>query len=89
MSSHRVYQIYGPAKNGGSRVYKYGLTKNEDLRPRRQLRRCTRMFGADCDYSWVRKDIDGWYRARKVEAGYATKYKIRFGNCPPGMRKCL
>ena len=89
MSTHRAYQIYGPAPRGGSKVYKYGITKVGKSRPERQLSRCAKAFGVDCTFMWVRKDIDGWYRARKVEAGYATKYKMRFGKCPPGMRRCL
>lgn len=89
MSTHRIYQVYAPAKKGGHRVYKYGITKAGEARPKRQLRRCKRAMGVDCTFSWVRNDVDGWLKARKVEAGYATKYKMRFDRCPPGMPRCL
>lgn len=89
MSTHRVYQIYGPGERGGSRLYKYGITKVGKSRPQSQLAACRKKFGADCTFSWVRNDVDGWLRARKVEAGYAARYKARFGHCPPGMRRCL
>lgn len=89
MSTYRVYQIYGPGEKGGSRVYKYGITKAGERRPKSQLKACRSAFGNDCSFSWLRNDVSGWYRARKVEAGYASKYKARFERCPPGMKRCL
>lgn len=90
MSTYRVYQIYAPAPRGGSRVYKYGITKRGAERPSKQRAACAKLFKVDdCQFSWVRKDVGGWKHARQVEAGYAAKYKKKFGDCPPGMRRCL
>jgi hypothetical protein len=46
-------------------------------------------MGARCRWVWARKDVEGWKRAREVEAGYAAKWKKKYGECPPGMRRCL
>jgi len=37
----------------------------------------------------MRDDVPGWLKARRIEAGYATRYKNVKGKCPPGMVKCL
>lgn len=90
MSEYRVYQIYYTKRNGGTRLYKYGITKVGEARPRDQLRNCAQATGvAECEWLWVRTEIRGWLRARRVEAGYAMKYKLKLGECPPGMKRCL
>ncbi|WP_121253031.1 hypothetical protein [Nocardioides ferulae] len=91
MDQYRVYQLYVSVPGKGSRLYKYGITKRGAARPKRQLKKCKKEMGLgiDCDYAWVRKDIDGWYNARKVEAAHTTKYKLRFKDCPTGMPTCM
>lgn len=89
MAPRGVYQIYAPAPRGGSRVYKYGITKNGESRPRAQMTACRKAMGVRCRWVWMREDVGGWKHARQVEAGYAAKYKHKFGHCPPGMKRCL
>jgi hypothetical protein len=89
MSPHNVYQIFARTKSGKVIVWRYGITKVGASRPRSQLKACEAALGVDCHWDWVRTDVKGWLKARRVEAGYATKYKSRFGKCPKGMRRCL
>lgn len=89
MRPYGVYQIYYEAPRGGSRAHKYGITRVGDTRPRSQLGPCRKAVGVRCRYIWLRRDVGGWKHARQVEAGYAAKYKHKFGDCPPGMRRCL
>lgn len=89
MSPHGVYQIYARDSAGKIRVYKYGITKNGASRPKSQLKRCAKVMGGPCQFDWLRTGVKGWFRARKVEAIHATKYKHVTGKCPPGMRRCL
>lgn len=89
MSKHGVYEIRAVDQSGQVRIYKYGITKVGPKRPQSQIAKCQRVMGARCRWNWVRTDVKGWYRARKVEAAYATKYKHTHGRCPKGMPKCL
>lgn len=89
MRPYGVYQIYSRAPGGGSKAFKYGITRVGERRPASQLAKCERLMGTECRYIWLRKGVGGWKHARQVEAGYAAKYKHKFGDCPPGMRRCL
>ena len=89
MSKHGVYEIRAIDASGKVRIYKYGITKVGRTRPQSQIAKCQRVMGARCRWTWVRTDVKGWYRARKVEASYATKYKHVHGRCPKGMPRCL
>lgn len=82
-----VYAIY--PIGGGTDTWKFGITRVGASRPRSQLGACGRHFGTDCDFTWLRRDIKGWTRARKWEAGHAARFKSKFGHCPPGMPRCL
>lgn len=92
MSDYRVYTIYGiNRRTGEARTYKFGITKVGDKRPRSQIRTCERAFGSDfsCRRRWVRENVDGWTKARRLEAIHAARYKDWAGRCPPGMKRCL
>lgn len=88
MAQHDVYTIWG--ESGGEHItWKYGITKNGATRPKSQLAACSKALGITCDWKWVRRDVDGWLKARRWEAHHAARYKATFGHCPPGMVKCL
>lgn len=88
MRPHAVYQIYAPTRSG-LRLWKYGITRVGESRPRSQLKACKEYFGVNCTAKWLRQDVGGWEKARRLEAGYAARYKSKFGKCPPGMKRCL
>lgn len=90
MSMHVVYHMRARGKDGQWRTHKFGISKNGEARPKQQLKACREANGGRrCRFDILRKDVRGWEKARQVEAGYATKYKMRHGKCPPGMKRCL
>ena len=89
---YRVYQIYVAAKSVHNQtLFKYGITRQGPKRPRSQLKRCAVVMKVDmCTWRWLRTGpINGWLAARRIEAGYAARYKRDHGKCPPGMKRCL
>lgn len=92
--AYGVYNLYAKTPSG-VRVFKYGITKRGATRPRSQLGACNRWAratigpAASCSWAWTRQDVQGFLKARRIEAGHATKYKHRHGHCPPGMTRCL
>lgn len=89
---YRVYQIFVRSPDiEKQRLYKYGITKQGAVRPQRQLKRCTAVMKVRvCAWRWLRTGpINGWLAARRIEAGYAARYKRDHGKCPPGMVRCL
>lgn len=93
MRLYSVYEIDGVFRNSDGpvieRVWKYGITRVGESRPIRQLPTCADYMGTGCRWHWLREDIPGWERARQIEAMYATRYKMAYGHCPPGMSRCL
>ncbi len=62
------------------------------MRPNKGRRNCqrdTRTREDSCKWKWVRKNIEGFCRARQIEAMYAGAYKKKRGRCPIGMKKCI
>lgn len=98
---YRVYQVWfvgskkfkkkpGPGKKD---AWKYGISAHDQKqrRPKDGVRYCerdSRTRANSCQWKWVRQNIVGFYRARKIEAMYAGAYKKKRGRCPIGMTAC-
>lgn len=77
------YKIY---RKKGGRIYKYGITRAGNSRPKSQLRTCERYYNRACGYKMIWRG-KGWYNARAWEAMKITKYVAHHGHCPPGQLK--
>lgn len=99
---YRVYQVWfvgsknfkmkpGPGKKDS---WKYGISmkRQGETRPKKGRRNCeadARTRAGSCTWKWVRTNVIGFYRARRIEAMYAANYKRKRDRCPIGMTKCI
>lgn len=74
------------------------LPERAAVPPASQLKACRKKMAKElglkptqvtCQWRFVREGVPGWLKARRIEAGYATRDKNVEGKCPPGMVKCL
>lgn len=96
--NYKLYHIYAKADsvNPAERAWKWGITRQDgSVRPQGQVSGCNTYYRrvegsqASCDWRWIKKDINGWFEARVLEATYAYRYKAKYGKCPDGMLYCL
>lgn len=90
---YNLYQIYYvDKKKDRVDAFKFGITRAGKKRPTSQLRFCARhpkTHTDDCRYKWVRVNIKGWHRARRIEGAYCARYVAAKGRRPHGMARCL
>jgi len=95
---YNVYQIfYFNKKKKKVDAFKYGITRQgrsspANSRPDSQLGQCKRhpkTRAKWCRWKWVRVNVKGWHRARRIEGAYCARYVAAKNRRPYGMPRCL
>jgi hypothetical protein len=97
---YNVYQIFyeWPGPEYSPDTWKFGITRQSvpKERPSRQIPTCNKWLkkahpGAwKCDWFWEAQNVEGWFRARTLEADLTVVYALfHKGYCPPGMPACV
>jgi hypothetical protein len=81
---YRGYEVEYKDKNDRWKTWKYGITSGAGKdRHWADLGTCKKSY-SKCRAWDIKRNMKGYYRARKWEYGRIFAYKTVFGKCPPG-----